>query len=419
MATTDCKQYAVSGRPQGSHTIELPLSKSISARVLAISSLAGCSAPAELARCDDTDALRRALFGGASGPIDIGAAGTAMRFAAAVMACREHGGETLITGSRRMLSRPIGPLVDALRQIGACIEYAGRTGFPPIRINGRRLEGGHVGIRGDISSQFVSALLMIAPQTRNGLSLELQGTVLSRPYIDMTIRLMRQYGASVEWVSPSHIHVGTVPYRPACLKIEADWSAAAFWYEALALSSDPRCSLRLLGLGRESLQGDSRVASLMRQLGVETTFGDGFAEIRWQPRQPPEKLEASLADCPDLAQALVVACTLRGVPFCFSGLESLKIKETDRMAALSCELGRMGVSVDASGGTISYSPTATMPHRAAISTYEDHRMAMAFAPAAIAMGQVWINDPGVVSKSYPQYWEHLRRVGFTVKPSQP
>lgn len=405
-------------------TISLPASKSLSNRALLISAL--CADPnrerpkiQNLADCDDTRVMREAL---ATLPpvIDIGAAGTAMRFLTAYLAVTP--GSHIITGTERMRHRPIGILVDALRMLGAQVDYEGAQGFPPLRITGQTLRGGTLQMAGDVSSQYVSALLMIGPVLSNGLTLELRGEVVSRPYIEMTISLMRTFGARVEWLDGQTICVNAGGYRPTEYRVENDWSAASYWYEMMALSSDEMAEICLPGLQKESLQGDSAVREMFQGLGVRTDFvtQDGGCEVvrLTRSRERVACLELDFTHQPDLAQALVVSCALSGVPFRFTGLQSLRIKETDRIHALSAELRRLGYVIGDEDDSVLFwtgerCARETLP---SICTYEDHRMAMAFAPACLAVGPLCINRPEVVSKSYPQFWQHLGAVGFKLRP---
>lgn len=406
--------------------VHLPTSKSISARALIVRALAeGACELHNLSDCDDTQAVIRALATaspqphGAATTIDIGAAGTAMRFLTAYYATRE-GEEHLLTGTERMKHRPIRLLVDALWQLGADITYAGEEGFPPLRIRGRRLRGGAVSIDAGVSSQYISALLMLGPTLAEGLQLQLVGDIASRPYILMTLRLMEQFGARCDFeghtirIAPGGYH------RAADFTIEPDWSAASYWYELVALSPDPDAHVLLAGLAAESLQGDSVCADYFRHFGVETTFTPEGAVLSKKAAVadspatiPPVHLD--FTDCPDLAQTFVVTAALQGVPFCFGGLKSLRIKETDRIAALIAELAKMRLHIyESAPGELSYDGAGSRSAHTAlpqppicISTYEDHRMAMAFAPAAYHFPGLKIEHPEVVSKSYPSFWNDL------------
>ena len=390
-------------------TAALPASKSICNRALLLARLAGGGWTVENpSDCDDTRALVRGLAT-TGGTVDVGAAGTAMRFLT-VWLCTQPG-EYLITGSRRMLERPIGILVDALRSLGARVAYAGCEGYPPLRIAGGALRGGTVEVAASVSSQYISALLMVAPTLAGGLRLHLTGEVASRPYIDMTLALMRRFGADARWTDERTIVVAPVPYAAAGrFGVEADWSAASYWYEAVALTSDAGARVCLPGLTADSLQGDAVVSRLFGPLGVATRFGEGGVELT-KAQPAAGRVEIDFAACPDLAQTLTVTCAMLGRPFRFTGLASLKIKETDRMEALCRELAKLGVALTEEGGhTLLWDgrrgEAATLP---VIHTYDDHRMAMAFAPAALCI-PLAVERPEVVAKSYPGYWADYARL---------
>lgn len=416
-------QYIINAPQHIDTTIQLPPSKSVSNRALIISALAKDGTPPDnLSDCDDTevivDALKRRPY-----VIDIKGAGTAMRFMTAYLAISE--GEHVITGSRRMQQRPIGPLVDALRYLGADIEYMGKEGFPPLRIKGRPLEGGPLEIAGGVSSQYISALLMIGPTMGKGLKLRLKGSIISRPYIDLTLHIMHEYGAGAEWSDVDTITVSPRPYQSRSYRIESDWSAASYWYEILALGDDRESSIRLQGLADASRQGDSVARYLFSMMGVKTAFGpikDGRPSVVTLTRHPRTlpRLDYDFINSPDLAQTFVVACAAMNIPFHFTGLGTLKIKETDRIEALKHEMRKLGYVIrDKDGVELSWNGERCAPTGEPIDTYEDHRMALAFAPVAIKVPGLRINDPEVVSKSYPNYWNDLRTAGFTISESQP
>lgn len=397
-----------------SGTVALPPSKSLSARALIINWLAGGKLmPDNLSDCDDTFVMRRALEHPTE-VTDIMAAGTAMRFLTAAFAVSS--GEKLLTGTPRMLHRPIGVLVDALRSMGAQIDYAGETGFPPLRVKGRRLEGGCVEMDGHVSSQYTSALLMIGPMMANGLHLKLKGTVVSRPYIDMTLQLMHHFGAEAKWTSKSELEVKPIAYTPRPYTVENDWSAASYWYEAVALCRDSQACLALPGLHVDSLQGDAKVQQLFQPLGVETKLVNGRHYI-YKGRVTTHRYEVNLEEQPDLAQTVAVTCAMLGVPFSITGLQSLRIKETDRLAALKSELLKLGRDITIVGDdTLRWDGhTGCGMTDPSIDTYDDHRMALAFAPCACCIPRLTINYPEVVTKSYPNYWNDLRQKGFNIE----
>lgn len=393
----------------------LPSSKSLSNRVLVINALSGNRGmlPENVSDCDDTMVMIKWL-GGNDETVDVGAAGTAMRFSTALLAVSE--GYRVITGSERMKQRPIALLVDALRGLGAEIEYVGNEGYPPLRIKGNpTMKGGCVSLSGGVSSQYISALLMIAPMMEEGLTLTLTGDVVSRPYIDMTIGLMRDFGAKVMWMDDNVVRVEPRVYSKRDFFVESDWSACSYWYEMVALGDG---DVLLPGLFKDSFQGDSRVAELFSMLGVATEYvegeGMGACVHIYRTGDVCGRLDLDLVEQPDLAQTLVVCCCMMGVPFRFTGLQSLKIKETDRINALRTEMRKLGYVVGEENDSVLYwnGERCEADTEPVIDTYDDHRMAMAFAPCALKLGEIRINDPHVVSKSYPGYWEDLRSVGF-------
>ncbi len=394
-------------------SVSLPTSKSVSARALIIGGLGGGCRIENLSDCEDTQVMLNAQREAQQYEIDIKAAGTAMRFLTAFYAATP--GEHLLTGTARMKQRPIRILVEALRQLGADIDYAGEEGFPPLHIRGRKLRGGNIVLPGDVSSQYISALLLIAPTLSAGLTLQLTGEVASRPYIDMTLSLMRRFGAQAAWTDERSLRVEAQPYRTGTdvFVVEKDWSAASYWYEMVLLSKDDEASVFLSDLKKESVQGDAVVAELFTRLGVRTTFeADGAWLSKDANTLRPALMEVDFTDFPDLAQTLVCACVGVGQAFRFTGLQSLKIKETDRILALQTELLRLGVSVEADERSMFYDGrTHLVATDEPITTYNDHRMAMAFAPLALRLADgIHIADEKVVGKSYPAYWEDLNNI---------
>lgn len=394
--------------------IDLPASKSISNRVLLLNAL--CATPgrlSNLAQCDDTDAVLSALAQPDASEVNIGAAGTAMRFLTAYFATRE-GREVVIDGTERMRQRPIRVLVDALRQLGADIEYVEAEGYPPLKITGKRLHGGALTVSGSVSSQYITAILLIAPVI-GGITLTIEGEIMSRPYIDMTLALMARYGVKAEW-RENVIHVPAGEYTALDFTVEADWSAASYWWAMQAIVPQSRITLK--GLEPQSLQGDSRIAELMSQMGVTGNWCGRYLDLRSNGGMGCCcSTFADLSGTPDIAQTLVVMLCLMGRPFRITGLRTLRIKETDRLEALRTELRKLGYVVKVEGDdAISWHFETTAaeasPH---ICTYHDHRMAMAFAPAAIRFPGLIIDDAQVVSKSYPLFWEHLRQAGFKIE----
>ena len=393
-------------------TITLPSSKSICNRALIIAALSGRQTQLEnLSDCDDTRVLVRAMQS-EDNVIDVMAAGTAMRFSTAYFSTVP--GTRILTGTARMRQRPIGVLVNALRQLGAQVAYTEEEGFPPLRITGSSLKGGAISLPANVSSQYISALLMVGPTLREGLQLHLEGSILSRPYIDMTIALMRQFGAVMEWTDDATICVAPQPYRPLKeFRVESDWSAASYWYELVALSPDPEARIVLPYLFENSLQGDSRIREFFTPLGVHTDFTAEGVVLTKRKAETTEVFKLDLSEQPDLAQTLVVTCAMLHQPFHFTGLQTLKIKETDRIAALRTELQKIGICIEAANDSELFCKefgATELPPNAFISidTYDDHRMAMAFAPCALRYPLLRINHPEVVSKSYPSFWQHLK-----------
>jgi 3-phosphoshikimate 1-carboxyvinyltransferase len=365
-----------------------------------------------LSDSDDTRVMVEALSHEREGVIDIRAAGTAMRFLTAYLSVTS--GTHIITGTERMRQRPIRILVDALRELGAEIEYVENDGYPPLRITGKTLTGQAIRLKGNVSSQYISALLMIAPTLQHGLRLFLTGEVISRPYIDLTLQLMAAFGVQAVWDSENSLIVERQSYRSVPFTVESDWSAASYWYQITALS--PSGEVELPGLFRNSYQGDSRGAELFSRLGVSTTF-TGRGVLLAKTGRCVERLVEDFMDIPDLAQTFVVTCALLDIPFHFTGLQTLKIKETDRIAALIAEMAKLGYAIrEENDSELIWDGEHVQPQESpVIETYEDHRMAMAFAPAAICRPQLMIAGPQVVTKSYPGYWEDLRKAGVCLQ----
>lgn len=398
--------------------IALPASKSVSNRALLLQAL--CQEKrytiANLAVCDDTEHMEQGVAAKRAGAplIDIGATGTAMRFLTAYLAITE--GETIITGSERMKQRPIGTLVEALRKLGADITYINKEGYPPLRICGKRLQGGELEIEAGISSQYISALLMVAPCLTEGLTLHLKGDIASRTYIELTLDLMRRYGAVAEWANGQTIRVNPGTYEDTPLSVEGDWSAASYWYElaAVAAHQGHEVDILLRGLTAESQQGDRIVAEMFELLGIKTEYTEeGARLLNSEFRIQNSELKVlDFTHCPDIAQTLAVTCCLMGSHFRFGGIHSLRIKETDRVAALINELRKLGFVLRAEGTEHLVWDGTTCPPDVCptISTYDDHRMAMAFAPAALCYEGLVIEHPEVVTKSYPEFWEHLDKL---------
>jgi 3-phosphoshikimate 1-carboxyvinyltransferase len=387
--------------------IALPLSKSISNRALIISALSrGKVDPGELSDADDTNLLAELLFQSVEGKdrsLNAGNAGTVFRFLTAYLCIQQ--GEWILDGSERMRERPIAPLVNAMRQLGADISYLRDKGAPPLKIIGKELTGGEVNIPAGISSQFISALMMIGPSMKNGLKMVLEDDLVSFPYIRMTEKLMLAAGAKVAFTD-KNIMVNGTGYGHAVLPSETDWSAAGFWYELFALTKEK--SLFLDGLDDRSLQGDAAVERYFRMLGVETEFRGGGAWLRrfyW----PGDTVNIDLCDQPDLAPVLIVTTAARRKAGSFTGLGSLKHKESDRLVALVTELEKAGIACTLGSDSISFK-AQEMNITEPFDTYGDHRLAMAFAPLALLGKPVNIHHPEVVSKSYPNFWSELQKM---------
>lgn len=384
----------------------LPASKSISNRVLLINALSGSGMPVKnLSDCDDTAVMEK-ILNAEDCRFDVGHAGTAMRFLTAFLS--KTVGKWEITGSERMQRRPVAVLVDALNHLGACIEYIGREGFPPLRIYGAFLRGGELEVAASVSSQYISALLMIAPYMEKGLKLILKGDVVSFAYIRMTVELMREFGAQIR-MSEREIEVAPEPYRPVAYEIEPDWSAASYFYEWLAIAG--KGGICLTGLKEKSIQGDAGQVKVWEKLGVHTTFKEGKAVLDYRGKTT-DRLVYDFKEMPDLVQSFVVACCMTDCHFEFTGVETLRIKETDRITALVTELAKLGYCLGVTGeGRLSWSGERCPVRNAVIDTYQDHRMAMAFAPAVLNYPGIIIREAGVVTKSFPDFWEQLKQLG--------
>ena len=413
-------RYKITAPRQLNAIVSLPASKSISNRALIIYALSGGHLlPHNLSDCDDTEVILDALRYMPQ-EINIKAAGTAMRFMTAYLSVMR--GTHVITGTERMKHRPIRILVDALRELGADIEYVGEEGYPPLRITGRSLQGGTLEIDGNVSSQYISALLMIGPVLEKGLELRLSGDIISKPYIDLTLWMMREFGADAEWTAGDTITVRPQPYKNREYFIENDWSGASYWYEMVALTGSRDTEVKLSGLMDGSKQGDSIVRYIFSLLGVKTTFETKETNkpqtvtLKCNGRCVP-KLEYDFVNAPDLAQTVIATCVAKGVPFHFKGLATLKIKETDRIEALKREMRKLGyVLEDRNDSELIWNGERCEPSmEAGIDTYEDHRMALAFAPMALKHDGIVINNPQVVTKSYPHFWQGLQEAGFEIE----
>ncbi len=391
--------------------VQITGSKSETNRLLILQALYPSLTIKNSSESDDSVVLSKSLAT-TKGTIDVHHAGTAMRFLTAYFAAND-GAEIVLTGSERMQQRPIGILVDALKMLGADISYVKNEGFPPLRIVGRNLTKNKVTLQANVSSQFVSALLLIAPSLPNGLELTLQGTVTSRPYIEMTMGLLDQVGVRY------HILANSIKIDPCkeiesySIPVESDWSSASYFYSFVALSEDFEITLE--SFKSESLQGDSALVSLYKQLGVTTVFSEKGDKITLSKASVtlPEMYTADLSDTPDIAQTIAVTCFGLGIGCKLIGLHTLKIKETDRLTALKTELQKLGATVQITEATLEVSPSDAIVENVAINTYNDHRMAMAFAPLALKC-PILINDAEVVSKSFPTFWDDVKAIGLEV-----
>jgi len=400
--------------------ISLAGSKSIANRALMIRALSGEDFEIRrLSNAKDTRTLNE-LLQSERDVRDAGAAGTTFRFMTAYLALQP--GTQVLTGTERMKQRPIGLLVEALTKLGANIEYLEKEGYPPLRI-GSPLQKGfthQISIPASTSSQYISALLMVAPTLPQGLELTLQGKVVSRPYIEMTLALMHYFGVEHSW----HGELITIPpqaYRPRPFTVEADWSAASYYYAMAAFAERPH--LQLNGLYPDSVQGDAVLVKMMEEFGIQTVFNDNGIQLSRPENLKPQVFQWDFLRCPDLAQTLAVTCAGLGVKGQFTGLETLRIKETDRIEALQQELAKVEVAMSAMPAEEAPEPgklffelsgQAKVAGSPTFATYEDHRMAMAFAPLAF-LGRIAIEEPLVVEKSYPDFWKDLKTLGFEVK----
>ena len=408
--------YTISFSPAADAVdVDLPASKSISNRALTIAAMAdGCSI-GNIADCDDTNAMRRALLTqSAQANVNIGAAGTAMRFLTAYFASQPWR-SVLLDGTPRMRKRPIGELVEALRLCGADIDYYASEGYPPLWIEGRHLKAdAPLRMRGNVSSQYVSAMMMVAPMMKGGLTIEIEGGLTSRPYVEMTAALMRHFGAEVT-VGESTIVIEGKPYSPSSLTVESDWSAASYWYEIKALCPD--LDIRLNGLQSDSLQGDSRVAEYFKLFGVTTEYTDNGVALGFCDADRDATLNIDLSSQPDIAQTIVVTACLTGRPFRIGGLHTLRIKETDRLEALRAQLAQLGFNIEIADDSIlswdgAAGEAAAYPR---ILTYDDHRMAMAFAVIGTKVPGIRIDDPLCCRKTFENYFEWLTKLNLELK----
>ena len=383
-------------------------SKSETNRLLLLQALFANICLKNTSNSDDSQAMGNALKS-TENTIDIHHAGTAMRFLTAYFAQKE-GCEIVLTGSARMQERPISVLVDALKQLGADVEYADKIGFPPLKINGKKLTKNKVSLAANVSSQYISALLLIASKLENGLELTLEGEITSIPYIKMTLALLKEVGVETNFqeniieVKPK-LNIGKIDYT-----IESDWSSASYFYSIVALSK-VGTEIKLSSYKKNSLQGDSVLSSIYKNFGVETTFTDTIIGIKKVATCTIESIDLDLNNAPDIAQTIAVTCFGLKIGCHLTGLHTLKIKETDRLEALKNELTKLGANINVSNESLTLESSNILNDNIKIATYQDHRMAMAFAPLALKTNII-IENADVVSKSYPDFWKDLQHIGF-------
>ncbi|MGY5849954.1 3-phosphoshikimate 1-carboxyvinyltransferase [Salegentibacter sp. F14] len=394
---------------QLSGDLKITGSKSESNRLLILQALYPTLKVENLSNSDDTQYLKKAL-GSEEKVVDIHHAGTAMRFLTAYFATRQDR-EVVLTGSKRMQERPVKLLVDALKMLGADITYEKNQGFPPLRIKGKHLTENQVKLQANISSQYISALMLIAPSLPNGLQIDLVGQVTSQPYISMTLEMMRNAGITGEFNRNKIVIEPADKLERKIISVESDWSSASYFYSLAAISDTAHIRL---GIYREkSLQGDCCISEVYRQFGVETHYEDDTIVLEKTSQKKPRHLSENLIDSPDIAQTIAVTCLALGVPCTLKGLHTLKIKETDRLAALKAEIEKFGSVVNISKDSLELIPNKGFNKNVSVATYNDHRMAMAFAPLGLKV-PLEIEDAMVVSKSYPDFWKDLEMLGFSI-----
>lgn len=395
---------------ESGRTVTITGSKSESNRLLILKALYPQITVENLSNSDDTQVLQQALASHES-IIDIHHAGTAMRFLTAYFAVLA-GRKVVLTGSERMQQRPIGVLVDALRSLNANVSYLNKTGFPPLKISGVTVTTSKVHLNAGISSQFISALMLIAPSLQNGLQIVLEGEVTSRPYLEMTLSLLNKIGVSTSFQENSiFIQPKKQLEAPINLIVESDWSSASYYYSIIALSP-LQTSIHLKYYQMNSLQGDSTLAEIYQHFGVQTVFEDNGLTIT-KTLQAKVSFNFNLNNCPDIAQTIAVTALALGAKCDLFGLHTLKIKETDRLQALQNEIEKLGGIIKITDNSLHLEPSFWLGQNITIATYNDHRMAMAFAPLALKV-PIQIEDAQVVSKSYPEFWSDLKSIGFQI-----
>jgi 3-phosphoshikimate 1-carboxyvinyltransferase len=391
--------------------IKITGSKSESNRLLLLQALYPNVEIENLSNSDDALVMQEGLPIN-NGTVDIHHAGTAMRFLTSYFASQK-GKEIVLTGSKRMTERPVKILVDALRGLGANIEYAENEGFPPLKIKGKKLTKNKVSVPANISSQYISSLLMIAPSLEKGLKLELVGQITSVPYIKMTLALLDQIGVKSSFEGNVIKIAPKASVEKTKLVVESDWSSASYFYSIVALSA-VGSEIVLSSYKKNSLQGDSALAEIYRDFGVETSFEDNSIRINKITMHQGSMIDRNLSNTPDLAQTIAITCFGLGIGCRLTGLHTLKIKETDRLEALHTELSKLGADISVTDHSLTINPSKEIIEKVSIDTYNDHRMAMAFAPMALKT-QLFINDAEVVSKSYPEFWKDLESLQFDIQ----
>lgn len=394
------------------HTVNITGSKSESNRLLVLQALFPSLDISNLSNADDVTAMREAL-GSDAAVKDIHHAGTTMRFLTAYYATQE-GEKVTLTGSKRMQERPIGILVEALRQLGASIEYTQKEGYPPLSIEGKAISRSQVTLPASVSSQYISALMLMAARLSNGLELHLEGSITSVPYIKMTQALLERIGIETDFTANC---IRVMPFLGQMelqhLVVESDWSSASYFYSMVALAS--KAKIELNSYRNDSLQGDSILQELYRSLGVDTCFTDsGIVLEKKTAFTKPESIAFDLINAPDLAQTIAVTCAGLGIGCELSGLHTLKIKETDRLLALEAELTKLGARIRVTENSLHLAPNTVLNSNQSIATYQDHRMALAFAPLALKV-PIQIEEAMVVSKSYPDFWKDMAALGFILE----
>jgi 3-phosphoshikimate 1-carboxyvinyltransferase len=396
-------------------SISITGSKSETNRLLLLQALYPTITLANTSNSDDSEVMQKALKGNHE-IVDIHHAGTAMRFLTAYFAVNE-GREVVLTGSQRMTERPIQVLVEALQQLEAKISYEKEVGYPPIRIKGQKITANKVTIPANVSSQYISALLLVAPKLENGIELTLVGEITSIPYIKMTLALLDEIGVE------THFEGNTITVKPLTtdlktqkLTVESDWSSASYFFSIAALSSE--ATIALSSYKQSSLQGDSALVKIYEQMGVKTYFDENKITLVKQPNFKLQTLNLDLNNTPDIAQTIVVTCLGLGIGCHLTGLHTLKIKETDRLEALRIEMTKLGADISVTNDSLTLGVSNDINSNVKIATYNDHRMAMAFAPLALKV-PIQIENAEVVSKSYPDFWEDLKKLGFEISETNP